>query len=67
VKAGILTPVAWYTMWAFWQWRGMRLRQLAPTWAYDPPASDPGAHDADPSGDDDPPPPEVRKSSSRAR
>lgn len=38
VKAGVLTPLAWYTMWAFWQWRGMRLRQLAPTWAYDPPA-----------------------------
>lgn len=36
VKAGVLTPVAWYTLWAFWQWRGMRLRQLAPTWAYDP-------------------------------
>lgn len=40
VKAGVLTPLAWYTMWAFWQWRGLRLRQLAPTWAYDPPARD---------------------------
>lgn len=38
VKAGVLTPLAWYTLWAFWQWRGVRLRQLAPTWAYDPPA-----------------------------
>lgn len=37
VRAGMLTPVAWYTLWAFWQWRGIRLRQLAPTWAYDPP------------------------------
>jgi hypothetical protein len=39
VKAGILTPAAWYSLWAFWQWRGLRLRQLAPTWAYDPEAS----------------------------
>jgi hypothetical protein len=37
VRAGLLTPLAWYTLWAFWQWRGLRLRQLAPTWAYDPP------------------------------
>ncbi|GIT79843.1 hypothetical protein LLS1_15120 [Leifsonia sp. LS1] len=36
VRAGVLTPVAWYTLWAFWQWRGHRLRALAPTWAYDP-------------------------------
>lgn len=45
VKAGVLTPLAWYTMWAFWQWRGMRLRQLAPTWAYDPPAREDEASD----------------------
>lgn len=38
VRAGALTPVAWSTLWAFWQWRGHRLRRLAPTWAYDPPA-----------------------------
>ena len=36
VRAGLLTPVAWYALWAFWQWRGVRLRQLAPSWAYDP-------------------------------
>lgn len=36
VRAGVLTPVAWYTLWLFWQWRGHRLRRLAPTWAYDP-------------------------------
>ncbi|MDN4616266.1 hypothetical protein P5G50_17590 [Leifsonia sp. F6_8S_P_1B] len=36
VRAGVLTPFAWYTLWAFWQWRGRRLKQLAPTWAYDP-------------------------------
>jgi hypothetical protein len=37
VRAGLLTPALWYSAWAFWQWRGIRLRQLAPTWAYDPP------------------------------
>ncbi len=36
VKAGAITPAVWYSLWAFWQWRGLRLRQLAPTWAYDP-------------------------------
>lgn len=37
VRAGVVTPLAWYALWAFWQWRGVRLRRLAPTWAYDPP------------------------------
>lgn len=36
IGAGMLTPAAWYGMWAFWQWRGARLRQLAPSWAFDP-------------------------------
>ncbi|WP_223227641.1 hypothetical protein [Leifsonia xyli] len=36
VRAGALTPVVWYGLWAFWQWRGGRLRRLAPNWAYDP-------------------------------
>lgn len=36
VQAGALTPIAWYALWTFWQWRGVRLRQLAPSWAYDP-------------------------------
>ncbi|GAA2241493.1 hypothetical protein N1031_12120 [Herbiconiux moechotypicola] len=36
IGAGLLTPFAWYGLWAFWQWRGRRLQQLAPTWAYDP-------------------------------
>jgi len=30
--AGVLTPLVWPALWAFWQWRGIRLRQLAPTW-----------------------------------
>jgi hypothetical protein len=34
-SAGALSAVAWYPTWVFWQWRGLRLRQLAPTWAYD--------------------------------
>ncbi len=37
--AGALDLVAWYPTWAFWQWRGMRLRQLAPGWSYDPPGT----------------------------
>jgi hypothetical protein len=41
--AGALDLVAWYPTWAFWQWRGLRLRQLAPTWSFDPP----GTADAD--------------------
>jgi hypothetical protein len=32
---GALTAALWYPTWAFWQWRGIRLRQLAPTWRYD--------------------------------
>ncbi|MCK8609173.1 hypothetical protein [Agromyces sp. C10] len=42
-SAGALEPLLWYPTWAFWQYRGMRLKQLAPTWAYDPP----GTADAD--------------------
>ncbi|MFC9561466.1 hypothetical protein [Agromyces sp. NPDC056965] len=37
--AGALDALAWYPTWAFWQWRGMRLRQLAPTWSFDPPGT----------------------------
>jgi hypothetical protein len=44
--AGALDLVAWYPTWAFWQWRGMRLRQLAPGWSYDPP----GTADAEAAG-----------------
>lgn len=25
----------WPALWAMWQWRGMQLRRLAPTWRYD--------------------------------
>lgn len=26
----------WYPLWAIWQWRASRLRDLAPGWAFDP-------------------------------
>ena len=38
-RAGALDLVAWYPTWAFWQWRGLRLQQLAPTWSFDPPGT----------------------------
>jgi len=37
--AGALDVALWYPTWAFWQWRGARLKQLAPGWAYDPPGT----------------------------
>jgi len=37
VSAGALTPALWYSLWVLWQWRGRRMRQLAPGWAFDPP------------------------------
>ena len=37
IGAGLLTPAVWYGTWVFWQWRGHRIRELAPTWSYDPP------------------------------
>jgi hypothetical protein len=30
--AGPLTPLLWPGLWLVWQWRGLRMRQLAPTW-----------------------------------
>ena len=30
--AGILTLPMWPVYWAFWQWRGIRMRRLARTW-----------------------------------
>ena len=29
-SAGLLTPVVWAGLWAFWQWRGRALTRLAP-------------------------------------
>lgn len=31
-EAGPLTPLLWPFYWAFWQWRGLRMKQLAPKW-----------------------------------
>lgn len=33
---GPAAAASWYPLWAIWQWRGARLRTLAPTWAFDP-------------------------------
>lgn len=41
VSAGAATPAVWYGLWAFWQWRGRQLKQLAPGWAFDPPHESP--------------------------
>ncbi|PZU46589.1 MAG: hypothetical protein DI566_07060 [Microbacterium sp.] len=36
VIGGAAAPALWPVLWATWQWRGARLRTLAPTWAHDP-------------------------------
>ena len=36
VIGGRSAPALWPVLWATWQWRGARLRALAPTWAHDP-------------------------------
>jgi len=33
IDVGPLTILAWPIFWLFWQWRGGRMRRLAPTWA----------------------------------
>lgn len=45
-RAGPATLLLWPAFWAFWQWRMLRLTQLAPTWRHDlgvdaPPAEPP--------------------------
>ncbi|WP_208008567.1 hypothetical protein [Agromyces protaetiae] len=35
----VADAAAWYPTWAFWQWRGARIKALAPTWAFDPPGT----------------------------
>jgi hypothetical protein len=43
LRASTGNPVAdaalWYPTWGFWQWRGARLRALAPSWRYDLPGT----------------------------
>lgn len=36
VIGGPAAAALWPVLWGVWQWRGMRLRQLAPSWAYEP-------------------------------
>ncbi|GGH41602.1 hypothetical protein [Microbacterium album] len=36
VIGGPTAPALWPALWALWQWRGARLKRLAPTWAFDP-------------------------------
>lgn len=48
VIRGALAPALWPMLWATWQWRGARIRALAPTWAYDPPHAEPQSEEPDP-------------------
>ena len=32
---GPTAPLLWPVLWGVWQWRGARIRALAPTWAHD--------------------------------
>jgi hypothetical protein len=41
VIGGASAAPLWPLLWSVWQWRGIRLRQLAPTWAHDPDRPDP--------------------------
>lgn len=36
VIGGRAAPALWPVLWATWQWRGARIRALAPTWSADP-------------------------------
>lgn len=48
VIGGPTAPALWPVLWSMWQWRGARIRALAPTWAHDPEPADPAPHDAAP-------------------
>lgn len=47
VIRGAIAPLLWPALWAAWQWRGARLRALAPTWAHEPAAASPEAEGTD--------------------
>ncbi len=36
VIGGAAAPALWPVLWSVWQWRGARIKALAPTWAHDP-------------------------------
>ena len=45
VIGGAAAPALWPLLWSTWQWRGARIKALAPTWAHDPELeSDPEQH-----------------------
>lgn len=46
VFAGPAAGALWPVLWATWQWRGTRIRALAPTWAHDPVPGDVAVDDA---------------------
>jgi len=46
VIGGRAAPALWPVLWATWQWRGVRLRSLARTWAHDPELAGGAADDA---------------------
>ena len=51
VIGGPTALALWPVLWTIWQWRGARIRALAPSWAYDPELS--GAEDGMPAGGQD--------------
>ena len=40
--AGPTAPVLWPALWSIWRLRSVRLRRLAPTWAFDPASAESG-------------------------
>jgi hypothetical protein len=48
VIGGPTALALWPVLWATWQWRGARIRALAPTWAHDPEPAEPDLADPEP-------------------
>jgi len=48
VIGGAAAPALWPGLWAVWQWRAARIRQIAPSWAHDPDAVVAESVEADP-------------------
>lgn len=48
VIGGPTALALWPGLWAVWQWRGARIRALAPTWAHDPEPTAPDTTAGDP-------------------
>lgn len=40
VIGGAAATAFWPVLWTMWQWRGARLRRMAPSWAHEPEATD---------------------------